>query len=66
MLEPFEAAHSVTQLVVRPASELDLGNFKLEVGGSAERLELVWSKINLEAVEENLSWSANKPLIQTN
>ena len=66
MLEPFEAAHSVTQLVERPASELDLGNFKLEVGGSAERLELMWSKMRLEAVAENLTWSANKPLIQTN
>ena len=34
MLEPFEAAHAVTQLLTRPADELNLGNFELLVKGS--------------------------------
>lgn len=63
MLETFEAAHAVTQLLERPADELNLGNFKLAVGGSAEQVELSWSKVNVEAHEETLDWSAKAPLV---
>ncbi len=57
MLEPFEAAHSVTQLLARPAKELDLGNFKLGVAGAADALALNWSRINFNVSEEALAWS---------
>ena len=63
MLEPFEAAHSVTQLLSRPADELDLGNFKLAVGGTTESLELSWSQVELEVRDQPLAWSADAPLI---
>jgi NAD(P)-dependent dehydrogenase (short-subunit alcohol dehydrogenase family) len=56
MLEPFEAARSVTQLLMQPAEELDLGNFKLKVGGTAEDIELAWSKVRLEVEEDQLDW----------
>ena len=56
MLEPVEAAHSVSQLLVRPASELNLGNFKLGVGGTAEALKLTWSRVNIKVSEEALAW----------
>lgn len=56
MLEPFEAARSLTQLLTRDRSELDLGNFKLNVGGSAESLELKWSRVRLEVEEDRLDW----------
>ncbi|MEX2482807.1 MAG: SDR family oxidoreductase [Gammaproteobacteria bacterium] len=55
MLEPYEAAGAVTQLLSRPRDELDLGNFKLGVGGSAEQITLNWSRINLEVHEEPVS-----------
>lgn len=52
MLEPYEAAGAVTQLLSRPREELDLGNFKLGVGGSAEQIALNWSRVSLEVHEE--------------
>lgn len=62
MLEPYEAAHAVTQLLSRPSDELDLGNFKLAVGGTAENIELTWSQVKLEVNDTVLSWSKNAPL----
>ncbi|MEQ8492709.1 MAG: hypothetical protein RLW42_00675, partial [Gammaproteobacteria bacterium] len=54
MLETFEAAHAVTQLLSRPRDELDRGNFKLRVEGSAEDIALKWSRVNLEIAEQPL------------
>lgn len=62
MLEPFECAHSVTQLLARPSDELNLGNFKLGVDGTAEEVSLTWTRVNLERRDENLAWSAEMPL----
>ncbi len=56
MLEPFEAARSVAQLLGRSSPELNLGNFKLGVGGTVDALELAWSRINITVSEESLSW----------
>jgi NAD(P)-dependent dehydrogenase (short-subunit alcohol dehydrogenase family) len=56
MLETFEAARSVTQLLGRSPAELNLGNFKLEVGGTGEALDLRWSRINIGVTEEALAW----------
>ncbi|MDN5939463.1 MAG: SDR family oxidoreductase [Salinisphaera sp.] len=55
MLEPFEAAGSVSDLLARPAADLNLGNFKLNVGGSAADIELSWSRVRLEIAEEPLA-----------
>lgn len=52
MLEPYEAAGAVTQLLSRPCQELDCGNFKLGVGGTAEDIAMNWSRVNLEVHEE--------------
>ena len=57
MLETHEAAKSLTQLLMRPAEEINLGNFKLNVGGTADDIDLAWSKIRLEVEEDTLSWS---------
>ena len=63
MLEPFEAAQAVTQLLTRPAEELNLGNYELLVGGSAEETRLSWSQVKLEVNENTLGWSEEEPLI---
>jgi len=57
MLATHEAAKAVTQLLSRPREELDLGNFKLNVGGTADAIELAWSQIKLEVDEQPLDWS---------
>jgi NAD(P)-dependent dehydrogenase (short-subunit alcohol dehydrogenase family) len=54
MLEPCEAAHGVTQLLGRNADTLDLGNYKLGVGGTADAIDLKWTKIALEVKESDL------------
>lgn len=63
MLEPFECAHGVTQLLARPADELNLGNFKLGVDGTAEEVSLSWTRVDLERKDEALAWSAEAPLL---
>ena len=63
MLEPFEAARAVAQLLTRPASELDLGNFKLAVEGTPEEVRLKWSQIKLEVQDQALGWSQESPII---
>lgn len=62
MLEPHEAAHAVTQLLSRPAEELDLGNFKLAVNGTEDKIALSWSKVELEVNDTPLAWSEQAPL----
>mgnify|MGYP001392359734 CR=1 FL=1 len=52
MLEPYEAAHGVTQLLGRDARSLDLGNYKLGVDGTAQEIKLKWTQIEL-AVQES-------------
>ena len=62
MLEPYEAAEAMAQLFDRPAAELDLGNYKLCVGGTAEAVKLSWSRIGIQVQEETLAWSDAAPL----
>jgi len=54
MLEPFEAAHGVTQLLGRSPTDLNLGNYKLGVGGTAEDIDLKWTEIEIEINEKEL------------
>jgi NAD(P)-dependent dehydrogenase (short-subunit alcohol dehydrogenase family) len=56
MLETYEAARSVSELLLRSPDELNLGNFKLGVGGTAEQIELAWSRVRLEVEEDKLDW----------
>ena len=63
MLEPFEAAGSVAQLLSRPADELNLGNYKLCVAGSAAETKLYWSQVRLEVKDDALPWSEAAPLV---
>lgn len=63
MLEPHEAAESVAQLLARPAAELNLGNFKLCVTGTAEETRLYWSRIRLEVLNEAMPWSDAAPIV---
>ena len=63
MLEPFEAANAVTQLLTRSADELNLGNFELLVEGSAEETALSWKQVKLEVDEQKLDWSSAAPLV---
>ncbi|MCZ6894269.1 MAG: hypothetical protein O7H40_09510, partial [Gammaproteobacteria bacterium] len=63
MLEPFEAAQGVNQLLARPVADLNLGHFKLGVGGTAAELSLNWSQIKLEVNEEALGWSDAAPIV---
>jgi len=62
MLEPFEAALGVTQLLARHRSERNLGNFELRVEGTGESVRLTWSRVALEVSEEELDWSRSAPL----
>jgi len=54
MLEPFEAAHGVTQLLGRDPADLDLGNYKLGVGGTADAIELKWTQIEININEREM------------
>lgn len=54
MLEPFEAAQGVTQLLGRKPDDLDLGNYKLGVGGTAEDIEMKWTQIRIDVNELDL------------
>jgi NAD(P)-dependent dehydrogenase (short-subunit alcohol dehydrogenase family) len=63
MLEPFEAAQAVTQLLTRDGAERDLGNFELLVGGTAEQTELTWSSVELQVNETPLDWSTKNPIV---
>ena len=55
MLEPYEAAHGVTQLLGRKPEDLDLGNYKLGVGGTKESIELKWTQIKIDVNESEMS-----------
>jgi NAD(P)-dependent dehydrogenase (short-subunit alcohol dehydrogenase family) len=55
MLEPFEAAHGVTQLLARPGRELDGGCFKLQPVGEPAQLELRWSRVGIHLAEVPLA-----------
>lgn len=54
MLEPYEAAHGVTRLLGRKPEELDLGNYKLGVGGTKEEIELKWTQISIDINENEM------------
>ena len=58
MLETHEAARSITQLLMRPAGEINLGHFKLNVSGPAEDIRTAWSQVRLEVQEDELDWSS--------
>ena len=62
MLEPFESAQAVAQLLLQPADELNLGNFELNAHGEAAELALKWSQVNLEVSKSALAWSEEAPL----
>ena len=64
MLEPYEAAESVAQLLGRSADELNLGNFKLRVGGTREATRLSWSKVQIAVQDEALDWSESAALVR--
>lgn len=57
MLEPYEAAKSVTQLLLQPAGDINLGHFKLNVNGPADDVSLAWSQVRLEVQEDALDWA---------
>ena len=63
MLEPYEAANAVTQLLTRPGDELNLNNYKLGVEGSAEEMALKWSQIKLQVQDDSLGWSSEEPIV---
>ena len=54
MLETHEAAGAVIDLLSRPAEQLNLANLKLNVAGTSDDIELKWSTVKLEAVEQPL------------
>lgn len=62
MLEPYEAARGVTQLLARPSAELNLGNYKLRVMGPPDAVKLSWSRVKVEIDDEPLGWSEDAPL----
>lgn len=62
MLEPFEAARAVTELVARPARELNLGNFELLVEGTVEDTRYRWKGVQLDVQEHDLEWSTDQAL----
>ena len=54
MLEPFEAAGAVSNLLTNDASALDRGNFKLLATGTSDDIQLSWNRVNLEVSESPL------------
>lgn len=62
MLETHEAAHGISQLLSRAPAELNLGNFKLLASGPAGAMQLNWSQVKLEVVDQALDWSKTSPV----
>ncbi len=62
MLEPFEAARGVAQLLARSGPELNLGNYKLRVSGNPDAIKLTWSQVKLEVKDAALGWSEEAPI----
>jgi hypothetical protein len=58
MLETHEAAKSVAQLLLQPADQVNLGNFKLNVSGPPEDIRIEWSRVELEIKEHALDWAS--------
>ena len=54
MLEPYEAAHGVTQLLGNKPEDLNLGHYKLAVSGTAEDITLKWTQIMIDVSERDL------------
>lgn len=52
MLETYEAAAAITQLMSQSAETLDQGLFELNVSGTSEKTELEWAHRVIEAREE--------------
>jgi NAD(P)-dependent dehydrogenase (short-subunit alcohol dehydrogenase family) len=67
MLEPSEAAHAFLQLLARPDSETNLGNYELLVETASDpdsdKVAIRWASVRLDPVEEPLAWSDNAPII---
>jgi hypothetical protein len=63
MLEPHEAARGVTQLLARPPSETNLGNFKLRVIGPRDSVKLGWSQVRIDVNDALLSWSEDAQIV---
>ncbi|MEM9616301.1 MAG: SDR family oxidoreductase [Actinomycetota bacterium] len=72
MLETHECAEAFTQLLSRPADELDLGMYELQVDGTegdaaaadggAAPIDLTWNQVRLDVREDPLAWSSGSPL----
>lgn len=66
MLEPYEAAQTLMQLLARPAAELDDRFFQLLVDAAPDLgekgIRTRWSEIAITTTDEALSWSDDAPL----
>ena len=54
MLETNEAALAFMRLLSRPQSELNQGIFELMIGGTADKVTMIWKKVGLDIREEEL------------
>lgn len=65
MLETYEAAQAFLQLLARPQTETNLGNYELLVEKSEERnqVEIRWAKVQLDPVVAPLEWSDANPIL---
>ena len=57
MLETNEAAEAFMRLLSRPQDELNQKIFELMVEGTADNVNLTWTKVCLDIREETLDWS---------
>ena len=56
MLETHEAAKALAQLLLQPAEDVNLNNYKLNVSGPPEDISMNWSRVRLEVEEDSLDW----------
>jgi NAD(P)-dependent dehydrogenase (short-subunit alcohol dehydrogenase family) len=57
MLETYEAAEAVMQLIARSPAELRQGLFELMVDGDANGIKVSWKQVDLVVREGTLAWS---------
>lgn len=62
MLETYEAAKAFTQLLSRPQQETSHGMFQLLAEEADGKLALRWQQVRLDLREEDLAWSADRPV----
>ena len=63
MLEPFEAAQSLMQLLGRTNEELAERFFQVNVTAADDKVAVTWSEVKIAIAQQAVGWSDKSPLL---